>query len=513
MQHQRQAFFAETLACLARPPTDYPDAMPRKKRVLEELPIAPPLAPRLPSAAELEQQAQNDARLREYLKFRLGPILIELKKRFKKFLKPIGDGAEIEIVHENDEGSPAVKTKEIIAIEDDDEADGAVVVTARRVSVGHAPGPDKGEDQRAQVNGHAESGGMEGVEAAHGDAETGAEPVNGAVATQGDADEGDKQEAIASKEPKVTIFRFHEVGLEKIESRLYRDKYLTPESFLEEIHRIVENAYHDGETDTISKADQMLNNTRIMVDQACDAGFRHECTRMAQREADRARIRLEKKAKSRDEKEKAKGQADDGAASLEKGKGKRTREEEAADIDGAAGEDEGDRAKRARIGDTDMVDADTARNTLINGQTQQIGLRDTVPEPPSPNLLSTFVSLVNGRQSASPKPPASLPAPPVALASAGADASAPARRSPSPPPAPFPPFVLPERPLASLSRFLVDETAELTVDELEQLRAACYDCIWRARREWDKTALIAEVDEMAREFVQEVKESHGQDQA
>ena len=512
MQHQRQAFFAETLACLARPPTDYPDAMPRKKRVLEELPIAPPLAPRLPTAAELEQQAQNDARLREYLKFRLGPILIELKKRFKKFLKPIGDGAEIEIVHENEEGSPAMKTKEIIAIEDDDEADGAVVVTARRVSVGHVPSPDKEEDQRARVNGHAEGAAMEGVEAAAGNAETSA-AVNGAVATEGDGDKHDKEEAVAPKEPKITIFRFHEVGLEKIESRLYRDKYLTPESFLEEIHRIVENAYHDGEIDVISKADQMLNSTRIMVDQACDAGFRHECMRMAQREADRARIRLEKKAKSREEKEKASGHEEAGAASLEKAKGKRTREEEAADVGGAVGQDEADRAKRARMDDTDMVDADTARNTLINGQTQQIGLRDTVPESPSPNLIGSFLGLVKGRPSVSPKSPAALPAPPVASSSAVADTSAPKARSPSPPPAPLPPFVLPERPLAALSRFLVDETAELTVDELEQLRAACYDCIWRARRDWNKTALIAEVDEMAREFVQEVKESHRQEQA
>lgn len=64
--------------------------MPRKKRILEQLAIAPPLPPRQPTAAELEQQAQNDSRLKEYVKFRLGPILQELKRRYKRFSKPIG---------------------------------------------------------------------------------------------------------------------------------------------------------------------------------------------------------------------------------------------------------------------------------------------------------------------------------------------------------------------------------------------------------------------------------------
>lgn len=86
----REAFFEQTLQAMQRRPSDYPDAMPRKKRVLEKLAIAPPLPPREPTAAELQQQEQNDARLREYLKFRLGPIIIELKKRYKRFCKAIG---------------------------------------------------------------------------------------------------------------------------------------------------------------------------------------------------------------------------------------------------------------------------------------------------------------------------------------------------------------------------------------------------------------------------------------
>lgn len=83
------AFFGNLLEAIRRKPSEYTDAMPRKKRVLEELPVAPPLPPREPTAAELVQQAQNDAKLKEYLKFRLGPILQELKRRFKRFSKPM----------------------------------------------------------------------------------------------------------------------------------------------------------------------------------------------------------------------------------------------------------------------------------------------------------------------------------------------------------------------------------------------------------------------------------------
>lgn len=64
--------------------------MPKKKRKLEILPKAPPLPPRQPTEAELARQMQNDATLREYLKFKLGPLIMDLKKRYKRFCRPIG---------------------------------------------------------------------------------------------------------------------------------------------------------------------------------------------------------------------------------------------------------------------------------------------------------------------------------------------------------------------------------------------------------------------------------------
>lgn len=63
--------------------------MPRRKRVLDELPKAPPKPPRVPTQAELQAQVENDARLLEHLKYRLGPVLAELRKKFKKFTRDV----------------------------------------------------------------------------------------------------------------------------------------------------------------------------------------------------------------------------------------------------------------------------------------------------------------------------------------------------------------------------------------------------------------------------------------
>lgn len=84
---KRQLFFAELLSDVRRPPRDFPDGIQRKKRVLEELPIAPPLEPRQLTAAELAVQEENDQRTVALLKYRLGAILSELKRKFKRFTK------------------------------------------------------------------------------------------------------------------------------------------------------------------------------------------------------------------------------------------------------------------------------------------------------------------------------------------------------------------------------------------------------------------------------------------
>lgn len=84
---QREAFFDGLIKDVQRPPNQFADGMKRRKRILENLPIAPPLEPRKPTAAELALQEENDQRIITLLKYRLGPILTELKRKFKRFTK------------------------------------------------------------------------------------------------------------------------------------------------------------------------------------------------------------------------------------------------------------------------------------------------------------------------------------------------------------------------------------------------------------------------------------------
>jgi hypothetical protein len=85
---QREAFFADLVKDVQRPPNQFPDGLKRRRRILEELPLAPPIEPRKPTAAELAVQQESDHRLLTLLRYRLGPILTELKRKFKRFTKP-----------------------------------------------------------------------------------------------------------------------------------------------------------------------------------------------------------------------------------------------------------------------------------------------------------------------------------------------------------------------------------------------------------------------------------------
>ncbi|WFD44071.1 TAT-binding protein-like protein 7, AAA ATPase [Malassezia psittaci] len=85
----RQGFIKEIVQQAIRPPTEFTDALPKRRRILPDLPKAAPRPAREPTQVELNQQIENDARILEHLKFRLGPVLAELRKKFKKFTRDV----------------------------------------------------------------------------------------------------------------------------------------------------------------------------------------------------------------------------------------------------------------------------------------------------------------------------------------------------------------------------------------------------------------------------------------
>ncbi|EAU82409.1 ATPase with bromodomain-containing protein [Coprinopsis cinerea okayama7 len=251
---QREAFFEPMIKDIQRPPNQFADGMKRRKRILEVLPIAPPLEPRKPTAAELAVQRENDQKTIVILKFRLGPILSELKRKFKRFTKR----ATEEYNFEPDENGIGYVYQQ-------------VDVTAG------AP---------ATPNGTATI-----------------DLTNDAMDTQPDGTAPEQQQATQQAMLQSPIL--YDMDLDKMHSELYKGRYLTPQHFLEDVRRIVHNAevFQNEDSDRFHKAQAMFTMAELSL-MEFDGAFRLECERMAQREMQR---RQEEEAKEKErEKEKNK---------------------------------------------------------------------------------------------------------------------------------------------------------------------------------------------------------------
>ncbi|KAF9029830.1 AAA-domain-containing protein [Hymenopellis radicata] len=244
----RERFFEGLIKDIRRPPNQFTDGIKRRKRVLEVLPIAPPLEPRKPTPAELAAQAQNDQRIITLLKFRLGPILTELKRKNKRFTKRATDEYTFDV-------APAyLHTLQITDVQMTEDGPMQSMVQEQVVE--------------PMVNGH----------------------VNGLAPPA----------ATSATAPEMTMPQLYDMDLERMHSELYKDRYLTPQQFLEDVGKIVYNAkireYEDH--DRLLKAQHMYNAAEVSL-QDFDPQFRMECERMAAREKKR-REELKKDSEARD---------------------------------------------------------------------------------------------------------------------------------------------------------------------------------------------------------------------
>ncbi|TFY77944.1 hypothetical protein EWM64_g6069 [Hericium alpestre] len=264
--HQREAFFEGLLDDVQRPPNHFPDGMKRKKRVLEELPIAPPLEPRQPSAAELAVQQEADQRLITILKWRLGPILQELKRKFKRFTKRAVEEYNFDAV-EQEQGEAQAQAQLQVA------PPPAVETVTTTVDVHTAP------------NGVLEIMNEERTEVVSG-------PVHGVTAPF----TGQPAPPLPPPPPP----KLYDMDLERMHYELYKNKYLTPQDFLDDVGKIVYNAtvrMHE-DPDRLFRAQAMYTATEVSL-QEFDFQFRMECERMAARERQRRAERKKQRQKDR----------------------------------------------------------------------------------------------------------------------------------------------------------------------------------------------------------------------
>ncbi|WFC96241.1 TAT-binding protein-like protein 7, AAA ATPase [Malassezia brasiliensis] len=487
----REAFVADIVRQAARPPSEFADALPKRRRTLPALPKAPPKPPRQPTQAELNQQLENDARVLEHLKFRLGPVLAELRKKFKKFTRDVWEEYNLRDLMEQFDWRRE-KGKVVITLRYDRheraESDARLSSDDERASDGPKP-RDASPPLAAQDEAEAEDA-EDLHEVAHAAPAAHEEPVDPGV-TDADA-EGETAAAPAAPEPPLSPgalggpprpppapdaqadddspyiyrdFTIYTMSLDKMQKRLYYNGYLTCDAFMDDIQKMVSNAEEAREVDAdrVFRARQMQNLAAILLDQYIDASFRAECERMAQRVLAR-----EEAAKREAERQKA--------AEVHPRRPNGLRYSA--------------RQQGEAIEPHDLVDVATI---------ERAHKRARSASAPVPHAES-------GQEASSEPPPADEPdaVKRVRLADGEAHAS-PTDAAPTSPPRPPAP-VLPLDAQHALTAALVRTTDGFNVEQLQQLRAVCFDAILAHRAEWDRTALVAELPALAEDLARAVRQ-------
>ena len=238
-----------------------------------------------------------------------------------------------------------------------------------------------------------------------------------------------------------TTWQAHNLDIDLISLKLSKHKYLTPSDFLADIAKIEENAEKLMDPDRITKIGEMGAHARMHV-----LNFDPAWEPRFEAYAERVRARKAKRAEEREKKAAALSGEDavvvDGEEGQQEREGslKRAREE-----DGAEGEERGDKRQK----------------------------EDIVMDEPTPATIEPIPEIGD-----------------IATV---------------PPPRPtYPPFILPTSSLSTLQSTLTHATSSFNIEQLEQLRASCFDTIWKHRAEWDRTGCLVEVGRVVDGFVGEV---------
>jgi hypothetical protein len=85
----RIEYFSNIIAYARKSPNEFPDPADRKKRVLEDLPIAPPPPPRVLTKAEIKAERKADLHSLNILKTQLQPIMDQIHRKYRKFRQPV----------------------------------------------------------------------------------------------------------------------------------------------------------------------------------------------------------------------------------------------------------------------------------------------------------------------------------------------------------------------------------------------------------------------------------------
>ena len=532
----RRVYLGEIALQAARPPTQFADALPKRRRVLEELPRAPPRPPRQRTQLELRQEADQDARLLEHLKFRLGPVLAELRKKYKKFTRDVFDEYNLRELMEQFDWRRE-KGRFVITLRYDrsslDNGEESEQEAEQEQGPEQVPGEEHGqqpgpEGQRSAVpadgtdatmhteharsvpgsvavqetdpsvpdpagwSASAETG---PAEAPAGETLTG----NAAVADEAMPASGQPSETPAQPNTDTTpsvaaappasdttgmrvdpedsryVLRdltIYTMNLEKMQKKLYYNGYLTSDQFMEDLNRIVDNAEAAKEVD----ADRVFR-ARQMRNLAVILVDQYLDAPFRAECAGMAKRTLARQAEAQAE-------------------AQRIAEQKATE----ARRPHGPRFSARQMGKdpepAELVDVSTIERA--HKRTRH-GSNSAEPAHPDESIEENGEHAKRTRvEEAAPSAAAedqvmSAPAP-------AADGRAASMHDNATQPASAPGPLLDEQAQSSLTDVLLRETDGFTVEQLEYLRAACIERVLAHRASWERAALVTEIETLAAEM-------------
>lgn len=245
--------------------------------------------------------------------------------------------------------------------------------------------------------------------------------------------------------------------LERMQKKLYYDQYFCVSSFVQDLQQIVHNAEAaevvDGER--ALKAHQMLNMASILLDQFVEPAFRDECERMAVRVARRE----------------AAEQAKEGQEKTQQRETTHSKAGHGNDKDDIAEEEKDQEPPPPRRAASAPEQQHSWAHASHPPRTQPTSSAPTAPGSPRLNGVKRVHELLESEDSAPKRTRLNASLSPV-----GAVAET----------------VVPAQQLV-LSPSLVAEVGDklggldgFSVEELESVRAACFDRLWARRGSWDR---------------------------
>ncbi|WVF66682.1 hypothetical protein IAT40_001423 [Kwoniella sp. CBS 6097] len=468
---EREAYFADLVEALKKPPTDFPGVLPRRKRVLEILPLAPPLPPRQPTAAELLREEEKDQAARDMIFQSFVHLVKDFHKRYRKVVANVT--ADAVAYSEGLKAQAAVQAAPVAPI---DPIAGIPPITA---------GVDGDVPMTIDLTLSEPIASVQEVVSI---------PVT-EVPTNGPAPDVPGSSTPAA----VDSWQAHHIDIDILQYKLLKHKYYTPADFLADISKIEENASKVADADTMVRITEMGTAARYHV-QGFDQKWMPEFERYKERMVAKKAEKQKRKEQAVAEAQKSLQDAADPAVvppvpgQSEVAATVQTNQEvgHIAQLSAPAAEGEGASHKRTRE-DGEGVDG-------VHGREKRSRDEEMDVDPALVNMQQTFNDLV------SPPPPASS----VTDAPIAFEATA---TVPPPAPAPVPqaetivhpPFVLPEADLDTLRAESNSLTSNLNIDQLEQLRASLFDIIWRGRGEWDRREIVKKMTARLVEWSREVE--------